>query len=130
MACPPLHLETSKNSQAHNASQVVWKLDTSALLPLAKFWYYGSISLSLHIVFQRLFGQNGIYTQTFKSRSSGFCSGDFFRSVYSLQQPKIARTCQRPPRRCSRGTRPASFRTILCAVGFELGFARDRHQET
>lgn len=131
MACPPLHLETSKNSQAHDASQVVWKLDTSALLQLAKFFYYGSISLNLTVyTFQRLFGQNGIYTQTFKSRSSGFCSGDFFRSVYSLQQPKIARTCQRPPRRRSRGTRPASFRTILCAVGFELGYARDRYQET
>ena len=133
MACPPLHLETSKNSQAQDASQVVWKLDTSALLPLAKYFLL-RISIAkfdcLQIVFQRLFEQNGIYTQTFKSRSSGFCSGDFFRSVYSLQQPKIARTCQRPSRRCSRGTRPASFRTILCAVGFELGFARDRHQET
>lgn len=49
MACPPLHLETSKNSQAHYASQVVWKLDTSALLPLAKFLYYGSILLNLTV---------------------------------------------------------------------------------
>ena len=50
MACPPLHLETSKNSQAHDASQVVWKLDTSALLPLAKFLYYGSIlDISLNL---------------------------------------------------------------------------------